>query len=133
VLDLGALTPHSRWLTPTAEPRRYDTVFFLARAPEGQVAAHDQMETTDSRWTTAADALAAARRGELALIYPTLRTLEALAPFDDLPSLLAAAPRTRLRPLQPHAVTDPDGRVTAILHPDDPAYPWERYPELRTP
>jgi hypothetical protein len=27
-------------------------------------------------------------------------------------------------------VTDADGRVTGILHPDDPAYPWERYPEL---
>lgn len=133
VLDLGALVPFSRWRTPAAEPRRYDTIFFLARAPEGQVAEHDTVETTGLRWTSAADALAAAERGELALIYPTLRTLEALAVFDDLDTLLAAAPTTRLRPLQPHAVTDADGRVVAILHPDDPAYPWERYPELRAP
>lgn len=131
VLDLGALVPFSRWLTPAVEPRRYDTVFFLARAPQGQVAEHDEVETTGLRWTTAADALADARRGELQLIYPTLRTLEALAVHPDLGALLAAAPRTRLRPLQPHAVTDADGRVTAILHPDDPAYPWDRYPELR--
>ena len=130
VLDLGALVPFSRWLTPAAEPRRYDTIFFLARAPEGQVAEHDEVETTGLRWTTAADALADAQRGELALIYPTLRTLEALAAHGDLGALFAAAPTTRLRPLQPHAVTGADGRITDILHPDDPAYPWERYPEL---
>jgi 8-oxo-dGTP pyrophosphatase MutT (NUDIX family) len=127
VLDLGALVPFMRWRTPTEEPRRYDAIFFLAVAPEGQVADHDRIETTESRWTTAAEALAA----DLPLMFPTARTLEALAELDDLDSVLAAVPAgQRLRPLQPHAQVDAEGRIVAIIHPDDPAYPWELYPEL---
>lgn len=132
VLDLGALTPLSRWITPQQEPRRYDTIFFLARAPGGQIAAHDQVETTESRWLTAADALSAHAEGEFRLVYPTIHTLEELAGFSDTPTLLSAAvARERLRPLQPHLVVDERGKVTGILHPDDPHFPWNLYPELR--
>lgn len=131
VLDLGRLVPFSRWRTPAQEPRRYDAIFFLAPAPEGQVADHDRRETTESRWLTAADALDAGRRGELTLIYPTVVTLEELAELGDLEAILAAVePGTRLRPLQPHMVLDAEGRAVAILHPDDPDYPWDRYPDL---
>jgi 8-oxo-dGTP pyrophosphatase MutT (NUDIX family) len=133
VLDLGLLRPYSRWRTPDQEPRRYDTVFFLARAPQGQVAASDRVETTEARWLTPGAALEAHARGELPLIYPTVVTLEELAGLGDLDAILSAVPRgTRLRPLQPHVVLDAEGRVTGFLHPDDPAYPWERYPELRS-
>ncbi|MPZ89376.1 MAG: NUDIX hydrolase [Nitriliruptorales bacterium] len=132
VLDLGALTPLSRWITPAQEPRRYDTIFFLARAPEEQTAAHDRVETTESRWLTAADALSAHTAGDLRLVFPTIRTLEELAGFADTPTLLAAAAaRGRLRPLQPHLIVDENGKVTGILHPDDPDYPWPLYPGQR--
>lgn len=131
VLDLGALTPYSRWRTPTEEPRRYDTIFFTAVAPEGQVADHDRVETTQSRWVTAADALAAYDRDELPLIFPTHATLAELADLGDLGAIRAAVPPgTRLRPLQPHAVLDDEGRIAAIIHPDDVAYPSELYPDL---
>jgi 8-oxo-dGTP pyrophosphatase MutT (NUDIX family) len=130
VLDLGALRPFSRWLTPESEPRRYDAIFFVARAPEDQVADHDRVETTESRWLTPADALAGHARGEFDLMFPTARTLEALADLGDLEAILASVPPgTRLRPLLPHLELDAEGRVAAIIHPDDPAYPWERYPQ----
>jgi 8-oxo-dGTP pyrophosphatase MutT (NUDIX family) len=133
VLDLGALTPYSRWRTPTAEPRRYDTIFFTAVAPEGQVVDHDRVETTESRWATPQEALEAYERGELPMIFPTHATVVELAGLGGLEAIQAAVPPgTPLRPLQPHAEVDDEGRILAILHPDDPAYPWERYPELAT-
>lgn len=116
VLDLGALTPWRRWVTPVEEPRRYDTVFFLAEAPSGQVADHDRVETVSARWATAEVALAAHRRGDLPMIYPTIRTLEEVAGA----SLAALRERARshwpLRPLLPRAVVDDGGRVVGIVH-----------------
>jgi 8-oxo-dGTP pyrophosphatase MutT (NUDIX family) len=127
VLDLGLLTPFSRWRTPAQEPKRYDTIFFLARAPEGQVAGADLVETTESRWLSAAAALAA---DDLPLIYPTVRTLQELATFDTIEALLAAAvDRPELRPVQPHIQVDADGRYVNILHPDEPGYPHHLYPD----
>ncbi len=74
VADLGALTYLSRWVTPVVEPRRYDTCFFLARAPEGQVADPDRVETTERRWCAPAEALAEHRAGRLRMMFPTVRS-----------------------------------------------------------
>src|SRR5581483_2715225 len=41
VLDAGALAPIGHWITPAPAPRRYDTWFFVAPAPEGHVYEHD--------------------------------------------------------------------------------------------
>ena len=51
-LDLACdeLIPFAHWITPQGRPRRFDTWFYLARAPEGQVAAHDSVELVDSIW-----------------------------------------------------------------------------------
>jgi len=125
VLDLATLTPFSRWRTPAQEPKRYDTIFFLARAPRGQAATADLVETTESRWLSAGAALAAQ---DLPLIYPTIRTLEELAAFDSIEALLdVAASRRELRPVQPHIEMDADGRYLRILHPDEPGYPHHLY------
>lgn len=122
VCNLGGLTYLSRWVTPLQEPRRYDTAFFLAPAPVGQVAAHDAVETTGQRWTTPRAALAAHRDGVLHLIYPTIRTLEALEAVPTVADALAtAAAQPAVRSLRPHIEHGPDG--VRILHPDDPAYP----------
>lgn len=127
VLDLGALVPFMRWRTPTAEPRRYDAIFFVAVAPADQVADHDRVELTESRWVTAQQAL----DERLPMIFPTVHTLRALAALGGVDAVLSAVPPgTRLRPLQPHAEVDADGAITRLVHPDDPAYPWHLYPEL---
>ena len=81
VLDLGALAWWSWWVTPKGVHRRFDTRFFIARAPKGQQAAHDQIETVHSVWTTPAGALAAAAEGRATVIFPTRKTLELLDEF----------------------------------------------------
>ena len=55
----------SHWITPEGEPKRFDTRFFLARAPEGQAYAHDDGELIGSEWVRPADALAPPPGGRL--------------------------------------------------------------------
>src|SRR5690348_11925547 len=49
-LATDALLHWAHWITPEAWPKRFDTHFFLAEAPQGQLAAHDDLETTESVW-----------------------------------------------------------------------------------
>ena len=82
VLDAGALAPVARWITPPGPPRRFDTWFFVAAAPDGHVYEHDDDETVASTWLQPTDALEQARRGEIELIYPTFRSLQMLTRFE---------------------------------------------------
>jgi 8-oxo-dGTP pyrophosphatase MutT (NUDIX family) len=130
VLDLGALTYWSRWVTPIAEPRRYDTCFYLARAPRNQVAEHDRVETTGQRWIAPPDALAAAAAKEMTLVYPTLKNLETMAAHRTVDELVAvAAARSEVRKILPHVELDDHGNYIAIYHPDDPGFPHHLYEE----
>ena len=125
-LELGSLTPWLRWVTPIQEPKRFDTLFFLATMPEGAIARHDDIETTETRWITAADALAAG--GDFPVIFPTARTLGWMAAHDTLAALRAhAAGLATIEPLQPHIFTDEEGRYTGIVLPEDEGFPHEVY------
>jgi len=80
----------SHWITPEGEPKRYDTRFFLARAPEGQAYAHDDEELIGSEWVRPGDALARYEAGDFAMIWPTIRSLEDIGGFATTDELLAA-------------------------------------------
>ena len=128
VLDLADLTYLAWWMTPRAEPRRYDARFFAARLPPGQTAGHDRLEITDQRWIAPAAALEELAAGRLPMIFPTVKTLEDLARFDTVSAILDhARSLPAIRRLLPHAVLDDEGRLVRILHPDDPEYPAELY------
>jgi 8-oxo-dGTP pyrophosphatase MutT (NUDIX family) len=90
VLDAGALAPIGHWITPEPSPRRYDTWFFVAPAPEGHVYEHDADETVASVWVRPVDALAQARNGEIDLIYPTYRSVQAFVPYPTTAGAIAA-------------------------------------------
>jgi 8-oxo-dGTP pyrophosphatase MutT (NUDIX family) len=90
LLDAGPLRVFAHWITPEPAPRRYDTWFFVAPAPAGHAYEHDFDETVASEWVRPSDALARARAGDLELIYPTFRSLQALARFSTVEELLDA-------------------------------------------
>lgn len=76
----------SHWITPEAAPIRYDTRFFIGRAPAGQDAVHDGVELTKHRWLTPREALDAYESGAFDMVVPTVMTLEELdgyATVDD--------------------------------------------------
>ena len=93
-LDLRRIAYFAHWITPIGPPRRYDTRFFVVRAPEGQRASHDQSETTDRRWLRPGEALLAHDRGEIQMVMPTIRNLQAIAGYFSRPG----GPRVRLLP-----------------------------------
>jgi 8-oxo-dGTP pyrophosphatase MutT (NUDIX family) len=115
LLDTGALHLFSHWITPPGAPRRYDTWFFVAAAPEGHEYLHDDSETVASVWIRPADALAGAERGDLEIIFPTMRNLEQLARFTTARELLDAVSAS-----EPRVVADAGG--ARILLPGDPGY-----------
>jgi glyoxylase-like metal-dependent hydrolase (beta-lactamase superfamily II)/8-oxo-dGTP pyrophosphatase MutT (NUDIX family) len=81
------------WVTPPLRPRRFDTRFFLARAPSGQEASHDQTEMDNSLWLRPQDALA--RAAELELPVPTRAVLMGIA---SIGSVQRALDETRAKP-----------------------------------
>jgi 8-oxo-dGTP pyrophosphatase MutT (NUDIX family) len=88
-IDPQELLAFARWCTPEGAPRRYDTRFFVARAPDGHNGVHDGCELVASAWMRPRDVLLAHRRGTIDLILPTQRSLEVLARFDRVDALLA--------------------------------------------
>lgn len=83
----------AHFLTPPGAPRRYDTWFFAAPAPEGQHGVHDNGEAVDSAWIRPGEALEMGARDEIELIAPTIFTLRWLARFDTADEVLDAADR----------------------------------------
>ncbi|MDE2876146.1 MAG: hypothetical protein OXQ93_11965, partial [Gemmatimonadota bacterium] len=88
-LDGSTIEYIAHWVTPTVEPRRYDTRFFAVRVPPGAEAVYDEREMTGAVWLTPGGALARHRRGRLPMIFPTIRTLEDLSDFGTVEDLLA--------------------------------------------
>ncbi|WP_256841455.1 NUDIX hydrolase [Ornithinimicrobium cryptoxanthini] len=86
--DLLALRAH--WITPECEPKRYDTRFFVARLPVGQVADDRSSEAALVRWATPATLIAEHERGELTMLPPTRVMFEQLSRATDLTSALTA-------------------------------------------
>jgi len=100
----------SRWITPIAERRRFDARFFVARAPEGQVAEADSFETEDGVWLTPGNALARYTAGTLSMVFPTIKHLERLRAFTDVTALLGYAATKTVVPVLPEL--HDDGAIT---------------------
>ena len=118
LLDLRALEYVAHWVTPVGPPRRFDTRFFVALAPRGQVATHDAGETVADQWIRPIDALDAHTRGELEMIFPTIRNLEAIAHFRSAAEVLEYARSLDIVRVEPRIVSR-DGEVQILLKGDD--------------
>ncbi len=119
--SVDALVWLAHWITPIGAPRRFDTAFFLAPAPAGQLAAHDGSETTDHVWIRPADALARHRAGDLHMVMATMTILDALSAFDDAAAMFDhACAQPAPRAILPRVATGAKARQ--VLLPDHPAY-----------
>ncbi|AIT79441.1 NUDIX hydrolase [Novosphingobium pentaromativorans] len=119
-LDPDSLTLYAHWCPPWE--RAFDTRFFIHNLGTGSVEVEvDATENTRLFWTSAADALAMADRGEITVIFPTRRNLERLAQFSSFEQVLediARYPVCRIT----GAFVEQDGEKWLML-PEGAGYP----------
>jgi 8-oxo-dGTP pyrophosphatase MutT (NUDIX family) len=120
-LNLPAMVPFARWITPVAERRRFDARFFMLRAPAGQTGVHDAHETTQSFWATPDDVIARWQRSEIQLAPPTHHTLWTLSRAESVDAALAGASVRPLKAIEPHLIQY-DG-TRALTLPGDAEHP----------
>ena len=122
------LIPYAHWITPEIVPQRFSTRFFLAEMPHhGQNAVTDKDELTSSLWVTPGEALQMYTAGKIAMMPPTLKTLEEMAEFISLDELFAAARNRKIYPIMPQPMKG------GLKLPHDPEYSIERYKQPARP
>lgn len=119
VVDLGSLHEVGRFVTPVGPPRRFDTRFFVALAPDGQTAHHDEEEVVEHQWMRPGDAIERWRNDEMELMSVTLRMLACLGRYPSAADVIAAAERRG--PAQRVRINDPDGAYEVVM-PGEPGY-----------
>ncbi len=107
------LVPFAHWITPVNFPKRYDTHFFLARAPEDHIGKHDGYESVDSLWISPTRALTDADAGRGKLEFATRRNLEKLARWTTTDAALTTARNAQVVTVLPVlSGPEPDAKAT---------------------
>ncbi|WP_042879042.1 MBL fold metallo-hydrolase [Cupriavidus necator] len=118
-LAADRLAYHSYWLTPPGLPKRFDTRFFVAIAPEAQEVVPDGSEIVEHRWVRPAEAADPA--SGLPMMHVTRRTLSAIAQFDSAEACFAYFSRLRgIACIMPRLATGAAG-VRPVM-PNEPCY-----------
>lgn len=124
-LEFSALIPFARWKPAFKQPRRFDTLFFLAEAPAGDWPLRPQAgECEAAEWITAAAVLDRIADGTASAIFPTIRNLERLALFASLAEARAQAAAHPLETITPW-IEETDGEQWLRI-PDHLGYPVTR-------
>lgn len=124
-LALDALVPFARWVPRFHATRRFDTLFFIARAPGPDWRPNVcGGECTGAFWISAREALERDRAGESRLIFPTRRNLERLALHDSFEALRADALSHAVEPISPWV--EELGGENYITIPEGIGYPVTR-------
>lgn len=122
-LDIGRLVYWAHWITPSREPRRFDTRFFAIEVDRDQVVTADETETTECRWMDASQAIEAAGQGTLLMAPPTLCTLLDLqashARHGSLPRMLTGEVARQVPPILPKMLDAASGDTVVL--------PWDAH------
>ncbi|MDP9432882.1 MAG: NUDIX hydrolase [Actinomycetota bacterium] len=121
VLRADLLRPWAHWITPEISARRFDTRFFVAALPAGQLTRDVGGEADRVLWATPASALDGKARGEVQMLPPTAFTLAELAGFGSVAEVLEAGSARRISPVLPRVVPGAGGEPRLLL-PGDAGY-----------
>lgn len=114
VLRSDLLAAWTHWITPEFEPRRFDTRFFVAALPSGQVTRDVSTESDQVAWVRPGEATRAADEGAFRMLPPTYVTLQDVAALADPADALGAAAARVIRPIQPYLRYDEAGAVLSV-------------------
>ena len=119
VLRSDLIGAWAHWITPTFEPRRYDTRFFVAALPAGQRVGEMSREADHASWAPLSDVLTRVESGEAAMMPPTVVACREVAEHTAATILAAAAERT-IRTIVPRLI-EVDGELFLETDLGDPA------------
>jgi 8-oxo-dGTP pyrophosphatase MutT (NUDIX family) len=103
-LACDLLVPFAHWVTPNMMPKRFDTYFFLAAAPDGQAALHDGSETVDSVWANPSRLLKEADEGKWTVIFPTRMNVEKVGKASTVQEAMANARADKIVTVLPEVI-----------------------------
>lgn len=112
--DARRMVHIAHWVTPVVERRRYDTHFFAAALPNGRTEMVDRREMTEAAWLEPAAALERFEAGTLPMVFPTVKTLEALAPFQTTDAVLDAFRERSVQRVLPRLVRTERGVAIVV-------------------
>ena len=110
------LIPYVHWITPEIGEKRFNTIFFLARLPDGQTPVVDTAELMESLWVTPQKALEMQTGKEIILMPPTFKTIEELSAFKNIDALFSATQKKVIYPILPQL------SANCFILPHDPEY-----------
>jgi 8-oxo-dGTP pyrophosphatase MutT (NUDIX family) len=123
-LDVKQLVYWAHWITPSSGARRFDTRFFVARAPVSDDLIADTYETTECIWMSPAKLLEQAGAGTMKIAHPTRYNLEdlrvSIEKHGTLDALLQAQAKREVSAIMPKLFND--GGKTIIVMPWDASY-----------
>ena len=108
LLRADLLRAWAHWITPEFEPKRYDTAFFVAALPAGQLTRDVTSESDQVAWVRPGDAVAAVDAGETLMLPPTYLSCRDLTQYDDVAGVLAGAGDREIRTIMPTVRIDGD-------------------------
>jgi hypothetical protein len=115
VLRSDLLRARAHWITPEFEPKRYDTRFFAAMLPAGQIADDQTSEADHADWTDPARLLEDYATGSALMLPPTVVCLEQVAEAASAAEFLAA--EILMAPIIPVLVQTDDAVVIRCTMP----------------
>ena len=120
-LATDRLTHFAHWITPPGRPKRFDTHFFVAPAPSGQMNPHvDGYEIVEAQWHRPQSLLDDVHAGKVKLVLPTMMNIMKLSEVGDVAAAIALAQERIIIPVTPTRIETPDGERLVI--PEEAGY-----------
>lgn len=108
------LSVFAHWITPEGLPKRYDTHFFIAKAPKEHDACHDGRESVSSMWIRPEELIEKGEKGDVSLLFPTKLNLMKLAESYSVDDAIATARSTTVVTVCPKIIQDDKGYLLQI-------------------
>lgn len=120
VLRSDLLRARAHWISPEFLPKRYDTRFFAALLPDGQIADDRTSEADQAGWADPARLLLDYADGSALMLEPTVVCVEQIAAAPSAAQFLAA--EVPMVPITPVLVQTDEAMLIRC------ALPWGHHP-----